>query len=82
MFSGPYDLQSVFLLLNGTLKTHLGQKMELTRRYFRVIIFHNFQCGLSIQECIDTINSFHSKEAPSYSTVNNRYEKFQRFIPG
>ena len=63
MFSGTSDLQSLFLLLNETLKIHLGQKMKLTRDFFRDIIIHNFQYGLSIQECINTHNSFYGTEA-------------------
>ena len=57
---------------------HPVQKMELTHEYFRAIILHNFQCGLSIQDCIDTLNYFYGKEAPSYSSMKNWYKRFQR----
>ena len=30
--------------------------MELIREHFRAIIFHNFRCGLSRQECIDDVD--------------------------
>ena len=32
--------------------------MELNREYFRAIIFRNFQCGLTQQQCIYELNSF------------------------
>ena len=51
--------------------------MELTRKYFRAIILHNFQCGLSIQDCIDTLNSFYDKKAPSYSIMKNWCKRFR-----
>lgn len=52
--------------------------MELTREHFRAIIFHNFRRGLSRQECIDELNSLYSDKAPSYSTVKNWYNEFNR----
>lgn len=52
--------------------------MELNREHFRAIIFHNFRRGLSRQECIDELNSLYGDEAPSYSTVKNWYNEFNR----
>ncbi|GFU40787.1 putative mariner transposase [Nephila pilipes] len=52
--------------------------MELNREHFRAIIFHNFRRGLSRQECFDELNSLYSDKAPSYSTVKNRYNEFNR----
>ena len=52
--------------------------MELTREHFRAIIFHNFRRGLSRQECIDELKSLYGDEAPSYSTVKNWYNEFNR----
>ena len=66
MFSGPFELQSLFSLLNGTLKIHLDQKIDLTREYFRAIILHNFQCELSRQDCIDTHNSVYGNVEAMY----------------
>ncbi|KAL7739826.1 hypothetical protein ACLKA6_003268 [Drosophila palustris] len=52
--------------------------MELTREHFRAIIFHNFRRGLSRQECIDELKSLYGDQAPSYSTVKNWYNEFNR----
>ncbi|GFS88258.1 hypothetical protein NPIL_702731 [Nephila pilipes] len=52
--------------------------MELNREHFRAIIFHNFRRGLSRQECFDELNSLYSDKAPSYSTVRNWYNEFNR----
>ncbi|GFS82437.1 putative DD34D transposase [Nephila pilipes] len=52
--------------------------MELNREHFRAIIFHNFRRGLSRQECFDELNSLYSDKAPSYSTVKNWYNDFNR----
>lgn len=52
--------------------------MELTREHFRAIIFHNFRRGLSRQECIDELKSLYGDEAPSYSTVKNWFNEFNR----
>lgn len=52
--------------------------MELTREHFRAIIFHNFRRGLSRQDCFDELNSLYSDKAPSYSTVKNWYNEFNR----
>jgi len=54
------------------------KKMELTREHFRAIIFHNFRRGLSRQECIDELKSLYGDQAPSYSTVKNWYNEFNR----
>lgn len=52
--------------------------MELNREHFRAIIFHNFRRGLSRQECFDELNSLYSDKAPSYSTVKNWFNEFNR----
>ena len=39
--------------------------MELNREHFRAIIFHNFRCGLTQQQCINGLNSVVDDEAPS-----------------
>ncbi|GFS53078.1 glutamate receptor ionotropic, delta-1 [Nephila pilipes] len=52
--------------------------MELNREHFRAIIFHNFRRGLSRQECFDELNSLYSDKAPSYSSVKNWYNEFNR----
>ena len=53
--------------------------MELIREYFHAIILHNFQFGLSRENCIDTLNSIYGKEAPPYSTMKNWNKRFQRW---
>ena len=63
----------------GLYKFISAKNMELTREYFRAIILHNFKCGLSIQDCIDTLYSFYGKETLSYSTMKNWCKKFQRW---
>ena len=50
--------------------------MELTREYFRAIIFHNIWRGLSRQEYLAELKSLYSDEAPSYSTMKNWYNEF------
>ncbi|XP_055316153.1 histone-lysine N-methyltransferase SETMAR-like [Sitodiplosis mosellana] len=52
--------------------------MELNREHFRAIIFHNFRRGLSRQECIDELISLYGEQAPSFSTVKNWYNEFNR----
>ena len=44
--------------------------MELIRKHFRAIIFHNNRRGLSRQECIDELMMY-GDEAASYSTMKN-----------
>ncbi|XP_044313067.1 histone-lysine N-methyltransferase SETMAR-like [Drosophila rhopaloa] len=52
--------------------------MELTREHFRAIIFHGFRRELTRQECIDELTSLYGDGAPSYSTVKNWYNEFNR----
>ncbi|KZC13885.1 Transcription factor AP-4 [Dufourea novaeangliae] len=52
--------------------------MELTREHFRAIIFYNFRRGLSQQQSIDELNSTFGDEAPSKTTVYQRYTAFNR----
>ena len=53
------------------------KKMELTLDHFCAIIFHNFWCELSRQECFDELSSLYSDEALFYSTIKNWYNKFK-----
>jgi len=55
-----------------------GRKMEITREHFPAIIFDNFRRGLSRQECIDELKYLYGGEAPSYSTVENWFNEFNR----
>ena len=52
--------------------------MELNREHFRAIIFYNFRRGLTQQQCMDELKSLYGDEAPSYSTVKNWYNEFNR----
>ena len=52
--------------------------MELIRKDFRAIIFHNFRRGLSRQECIDELKSLFGDKTPFYSTVKNWFNEFNR----
>jgi histone-lysine N-methyltransferase SETMAR len=52
--------------------------MELTREHYRAIIFHNFRRGLSRQGCADELSALYGFKAPSYSTVKNWYNEFNR----
>ena len=38
------------------------KKMELNREHFFAIIFYNFRCGLTQQQCIDELNSIFGNE--------------------
>ena len=51
--------------------------MEINREHFRVIIFYNFQRGLT-QRCVDELNSIFSDEAPSMTSVYRWYGEFNR----
>ena len=48
--------------------------MELNREHFRAIIFYNFRRGLTQQQCMDMSMKHH----PTYSTVKNWYNEFNR----
>ena len=50
--------------------------MEFTRKHFRSITFHNIRRALSRQECNDELKSLFGDRAPSFSTVNNWFNKF------
>lgn len=50
--------------------------MELTRENFRAIIYHNYQRGLSQQECIDELNLIYGIEGPSNTTIFRWYREF------
>ena len=52
--------------------------MELNRVHFRAIIFYNFRRGLTQQQCMDELKYLYGDEAPSYGTVKNWYNEFNR----
>ena len=52
--------------------------MELTRKNLRAIIFYNLRFGLSRQEYIDELQALFGDKAPSYSTVKNWFNEFNR----
>ena len=52
--------------------------MELNREHFRSIIFYNFRCGLTQQQCIDELNSIFGDEAPSKTNLYRWYGEFIR----
>ena len=52
--------------------------MELNREHFRAIIFYNFRCGLTQQQCIDKLDSIFGDEAPSRTSVYRWYREFNR----
>ncbi|XP_031627958.1 uncharacterized protein LOC116343836 [Contarinia nasturtii] len=64
--------------LKVTCKLLLSEKMELTRENFRTMIYYEFRLGLSRQECIDQLVSTFGDEAPSFSTMKNWYNEFNR----
>ena len=52
--------------------------MELNREYFRAIIFYNFRCGLTQQQCIDEVNSIFSDVAPLRTSPYRWFGEFNR----
>ena len=50
--------------------------MELNREHFRAIIFYNFRCGLTQQQCIDELYSIFGDEALSRTSVYRWYGEF------
>ena len=52
--------------------------MELNREHFRAIIFHNFRCGLTQQQCNDALYLIFGDEAPSGTSVYRWYGEFNR----
>ena len=52
--------------------------MELNREHFRAIIFYNFRCGLTQQQCIEELNSILGDEAPSRTSIYRGCGKFNR----
>ena len=51
--------------------------MEINREHFRGIIFYNFRCGLTQQQCIDEFNSIFDNEAPSRTNVYRGHSSLQ-----
>ena len=52
--------------------------MELNPKHFREIIFYNFRCGITQQQCIDELNSIFGDEALSRISVYRWYGEFNR----
>ena len=52
--------------------------MELKLEHFRAMNFYNFRHGLTQQQCIDELNSICGDEAPSRTSVYQRYGDFNR----
>ena len=52
--------------------------MESNRERFRAIIFYNFRSGLTLQQCIDELNSIFGDEAPSRTGVYRWFTQFNR----
>ena len=52
--------------------------MQLSREHFLSIIFYNFRRGLSRQDYIDELKSLNGDEAPSYSTLKNWFNEYNR----
>jgi histone-lysine N-methyltransferase SETMAR len=52
--------------------------MELNREHFSAIIFYNFRCGLTQQQCINELNSTFGDETPSRPSVYRWYGEFNR----
>ena len=66
------------MLFTATWKNEFGKKIEPTPEHFRSITFYNFRRGLWRQECIDELKSLFGDKAPSYSTVKNWFNEFNR----
>ena len=52
--------------------------MKLNREHCRAIIFYNFRCGLTQQQCIDELNSIFGDEVQSRTSVYRWYGEFNR----
>lgn len=52
--------------------------MNLTTENFRAMIYYDFRCGLSRQECIDKLVLTFGDEAPCFATVKRWYSEFNR----
>ncbi|CAK9827565.1 Protein GVQW3 [Anthophora retusa] len=52
--------------------------MHISREHFRAMIFYDFKCGLTQQQCIDRLHSAFGDEAPSKTTVYNWFAEFKR----
>ena len=64
-YSERFNIQELFVLFTVTNKIHRARKMELNREHFSAIIFYNFRCGLTQQQCFDEHNLIFGDEAPS-----------------
>ena len=52
--------------------------MELNREHFRAIIFYNFRCGLTQQQCFDEFNLIFVAEVPPRTSVYRWYGEYNR----
>ena len=52
--------------------------MELTREYFRAIIFYNFKAGLNQEECVQWLQLAFGDESPARATVFRWFKEFSR----
>ena len=52
--------------------------MELTCENFSTMIYYDFRCGLSRQECSDQLISTFDDEASFYATLKRWYNEFNR----
>ena len=43
-----------------------------------MIIFYNFRQGLTLQQCIDELNSIFADEPPTRTSVSRWYDEFNR----
>ena len=52
--------------------------MELNSEHFRAIIFYNFRCGITQQQCNNKLNSIFGDETPTRTSVYRWYGEFNR----
>lgn len=52
--------------------------MEIPRKGFRWMIYYDFLCGLTQQQCIDRLHLAVGDKAPSNATVYNWFTEFKR----
>ena len=71
-----WDTSAICVVYSNLKDSSLAKKMELNRKHFRAIIFHNFQRRITQQQCIDDINSIFANEAPSRNSVYRWYDEF------
>lgn len=52
--------------------------MDLNRELFRALIFYDFKCGLTQQQCVDRLNLAYANQAPWKATIYNWFGEFHR----